>query len=201
MATTSQGGYEHDFVDVDTLPDRLVCQICHYPCREARLTGCCGAHFCYSCLSQIRRGSSVNKACPMCRVERFKDFPNKQLDREIKGMRVYCLNRKNGCTWVGEINDATAHSNVDCQFVDVYCPSRCGTKLKKQCVNLHLAKDCPCYCKYCGASGNHVEIALRHKQHCHMYPVPCPNGCELGITGNVGSVGIEKHKDLSSRNG
>ena len=40
MATDSQGGYEYDFVDADTLPDRILCQICHYPCREARLTGC-----------------------------------------------------------------------------------------------------------------------------------------------------------------
>ena len=133
------------------------------------------------------------RACPICRVERFKDFPNKQLDREIKGMRVYCLNRKNGCTWVGEINDVTTHLDIDCQFVDMYCPSRCGKKMKRQCIDLHLAKDCPCYCKYCGASGNQVEIASRHKENCHMYPVPCPNGCELGITGKIG---IAKHKKI-----
>jgi len=29
-----------------------------------------------------------------------------------------------------------------------------------------------------------------------MYPMPCPNGCELGVTGNVGSYGIEKHRKV-----
>ncbi|XP_065901696.1 TNF receptor-associated factor 5-like [Dysidea avara] len=186
-----QGGYEYDFVDAP--PDRVVCKICHYPCRDAHLTNCCGAHFCASCLKQTRKGSAVNKACPMCRVEKFKVFPNKQLDREIKGLKVHCSNRKTGCIWQGEINDFTKHVDDDCQFVDVECPSGCDTKLKRQCVKDHLNNDCPCYCKYCNTSGHSDWISSRHKEHCDMYPIPCPNRCELGVTR---SVGIEEHRKV-----
>ena len=41
--------------------------------------------------------------------------------------------------------------------------------------------------------GHSDWIASRHKEHCDMYPVPCPNRCELGITR---SVGIHEHKKV-----
>ena len=186
-----QGGYEYNFVDI--LPDRVVCKICHYPCRDAHLTSCCGAHFCASCLKQTRKGTAVNKACPICRVQRFKVFPNKQLDREIKGLMVYCSNRKTGCMWQGEINNFTKHVDDDCQFVDMDCPSGCDAKLKRQCVQDHLVNDCPCHCRYCDASGHRDWIASRHKEHCDMYPVPCPNRCELGVTR---IVGVDEHRKV-----
>jgi len=184
-----QGGYEHESVDAP--PDRVLCKICHYPCRNAHLTSCCGAHFCASCLKQTRKGSAVNKACPMCRVEKFKVFPNKQLDREIKGLEVLCSNRKTGCMWQGEINEFTKHVDDDCLFVDIDCPSGCEAKLKRQCVQDHLANDCPCYCKYCDTSGHSDWITSRHKEHCAMYPLPCPNRCEVGVTRNVG---LDEHR-------
>ena len=135
----------------------------------------------------------MNKSCPMCREEKFKVFPNKQLDREIKGLLVRCSNRKTGCIWQGEMNGFTKHVDDECQFVDVNCPSGCAVKLKRQCVQDHLANDCPCYCKYCDTSGHSDWIALRHKEHCNMYPIPCPNRCEVGVTR---SVGIDAHRKV-----
>ena len=164
MADT--GGYEYDFVDVP--PDRVICKICHNPCRDVHLTGCCGAHFCLACLQQLKKGTAVNKACPMCRVEKFKIFPNKQLNREIKALKVFCVNRWSGCTWSGEINNVKKHISTDCLFVDVFCPSKCGLKLKRQCVELHLSKECPCHCQHCGATGHKEEISKRHKK---LHPV------------------------------
>ena len=92
------GGYEYDFVTVP--PDRLVCKICYNPCRDAQLTGCCGAHFCRSCLQQVRGGRSVSRACPMCRAENFETLQNKEAIREIKALHVYCVNTKNGCLFI-----------------------------------------------------------------------------------------------------
>ena len=185
------GGYDYEFVT--TLPDRLVCKICHNPCRNAHLTGCCGAHFCRSCVQQVRRGRSVNRACPMCRAERFQTFPNKEADREIKALHVYCVNKKSRCTWTGEVNDAKRHVDNNCQFVDMPCPSGCGTTLKRQCVESHLAKDCPCHCQYCDFTGHKMEIATRHKKHCSQYPLPCPNSCELGV---VPTARMADHKKV-----
>lgn len=186
-----RGGYEYEFVDVPL--DRVVCKICHNPCRDTHLTGCCGAHFCLTCLQQLKRGTAVNKTCPMCRVEKFKIFPNKRLDREVKALNVYCVNRRSGCTWSSEINNVRKHISTECQFVDVFCPSKCGLKLKRQCVELHLSKECPCYCQYCRTTAHKEEISKRHKKHCSQYPIPCSNGCELGV---VPSVGMTAHRQI-----
>ena len=187
----SAGGYDYEFLT--TPPDRLVCKICHSPCRDTHLTNCCGAHFCRSCVQQVRRGRSVNRACPMCRAERFQTFPNKEVDREIKALHVYCVNEKNGCTWTGEVKYAKGHLDNNCQFVDMSCPSGCGMTLKRQCVESHLAKDCPCHCQYCDFTGHEMEIATRHKKRCAQYPLPCPNNCELGV---VPTARMADHKKV-----
>lgn len=191
MIMDKNGGYEYDFVDVP--PDRVLCKICHNPCRDAYLTGCCGTNFCFSCLQRLKKGTTINKACPICRQEKFRIFPNKGLDREIKAFRVYCENHKGGCTWRGEVNDVENHITADCQFVEVSCPSKCGLKLKRQCVEEHVAKECPCYCQYCGTTGNKAEIAVKHKTRCPQYPLPCPNGCKLGV---VPSAGMAAHRKV-----
>ena len=183
------GGYDYEFVTAP--PDRLVCKICHNPCRDAHLTNCCGAHYCRTCLQQVKKGRSVNRSCPMCRTEGFNTFPNKEADREIKALHVHCSNTRNGCTWSGEVNGIKKHIDSDCQFVDMPCPSKCGVILKRQCVQSHLIRDCPRRCQYCGYTGSKMEIAARHKKNCAQYPLPCPNGCELGV---IPSAGMASHK-------
>ena len=187
----SNGGYECDFVE--TPPDRVLCKICQNPCRDAYLTGCCGTNFCHSCLQQLKKGTAVNKACPMCREEKFRIFPNKGLDREIKSLSIHCDNRRDGCTWSGEVNDVEKHITADCQFVEVNCPSKCGLKLKRQCVEQHVAKECPCHCQYCGTTGKKEMIEAKHKKNCPQYPRPCPNGCKLGV---VPSAGMAAHRKV-----
>ena len=95
--------------------------------------------------------------------------------------------------WEGEINNFTKHVDDDCQFVDMDCPSGCDAKLKRQCVQDHLVNDCPCHCRYCDASGHRDWIASRHKENCDMYPVQCPNRCELGVTR---IVGVDEHRKV-----
>ena len=187
----SNGGYECDFVEAP--PDRVLCKICQNPCRDAYLTGCCGTNFCHSCLQLLKKGTAVNKACPMCREEKFRIFPNKGLDREIKSLCVRCENRRGGCTWCGEINDVEKHITADCQFVEVTCPSKCGLKLKRQCVEQHITKECPCHCQYCGTTGKKEVITAKHKKNCQQYPRPCPNGCELGV---IPSAGMAAHRKV-----
>ena len=65
--------------------------------------------------------------------------------------------------------------------------------LKRQCIESHLAKECPCHCQYCGFTGRKIEIATRHKKQCSQYPLPCPNGCELGV---VPTAGMFDHKKV-----
>ena len=82
----NNGGYDYDFVSQP--PDRLICKICHLSSRDPYLSVCCGHVFCKSCLDNVKKATVITNACPVCRDEKFVTFPNKQLDREIKGLPV-----------------------------------------------------------------------------------------------------------------
>ena len=63
----------------------------------------------------------VSKLCPLCCSEEFTHFPNKQMDRIVRGLHMHCINHEKGCRWQGEINNIDSHINDSegCQFVDV----------------------------------------------------------------------------------
>ena len=92
MAIISSGGYNYEFVD--TPSDNLICQICRLPSKEPHLSTCCGHTFCNSCLEAAK---GVYATCSMCRSTEFSSFPNKQADRTIRSLRVYCANKSKGC--------------------------------------------------------------------------------------------------------
>ena len=90
---THYGGYEFEFVQGmdDGLDDMFMCKICHLPSRNAQLTVCCGHTFCKSCLDEMKHGSS--KVCPVCRADdKFDVVPNKQVDKKIRSLLVFCTN-------------------------------------------------------------------------------------------------------------
>ena len=120
---TSNSTAGYDYNHVDSLPDRLICKICHLPSRDPYLSMCCGHLFCESCLENLKKASAITNACPVCRDEEFVTFPNKAVDREIKCLRIYCTNKENGCEWQGELNKINNHlGNSDgCQFEEVKC--------------------------------------------------------------------------------
>ena len=70
IVTSSEiGGYKYSFID--TPPNRLVCNICHFPSKNPYLTTCCGHVFCKSCLDDYKKYVSLKKGCPVCRQEKF----------------------------------------------------------------------------------------------------------------------------------
>jgi len=121
------GGYDYQFVY--SPPDRVFCAICQFPSRNPHLTVCCGHIFCKSCLDQVKnQRSRSNNGCSMCRDKKFVTFPNKQIDREIKNLDVYCGNKKKGCRWSGKLNSIRDHLSCSggCKFETVECPNHCG---------------------------------------------------------------------------
>ena len=120
MATpTYFGGYEYDFIK--NPPDELICKICHHPCREPYLSGCCGHNFCKSCVDATKR-TTAN--CPLCRNAKFATFANKLSDRKIRSLHVVCTNKERGCEWQGELNDIINHLGSglnSCQFQMIQC--------------------------------------------------------------------------------
>ena len=178
------GGYDYSFID--TPHDRFICKICHLPSRNSHLSMCCGHLFCKSCLDTTKRTAAIN-ACPMCRNEEFKTFPNKAVDREVRGLHIYCTNKDKGCEWQGELNEIGNHlRNSDgCQFEEVRCSNKCGKMIRRRCLSTHVETKCPCRkvnCQYCHDTGEHQFIEGQHKKECPKLPLPCPNKCNMAST-------------------
>ena len=123
------GGYDYNFSEqfVNTPLDRYFCVICQHPSRDPRMSVCCGHVFCKSCIGEVK------SPCPMCRDENFVTFPNKQLDREIKNLDIFCTNISRGCMWQGKLSNVDDHlgKHGDCQFEEVKCTNDCGKTIQR----------------------------------------------------------------------
>jgi len=197
MATVSSpGGLEYQFV---TPPQNmLLCKICHLPSRDPHLTICCGHVFCKSCLDGMKAIESVIKnICPMCRDKDFVTFPNKQIDREVKSLHVYCTNKGRGCEWKGEVNYINNHltKGGGCEYEDVMCTSGCGGVIQRRDLTKHIETECPCRkvnCQYCQLGAEHQFIEGKHKEECVEYPLACPNKC--GETRFIPRKDMDEHR-------
>ena len=118
------GGYECEFVDV--IAPKYYCSICKCVLREARITACCGQHYCNTCLVQSLKTQGTLKSCPHCRTVNFQSMLNWEKIREINEFCVRCTFYHQGCEWVGELKALEGHvlnstSNKACAFVEVTC--------------------------------------------------------------------------------
>ena len=148
------------------------------------------------CLDNVKNTVAIINVCPVCRDEKFVTFLNKQADREIKSLHIYCANKEKGCEWQGELNDINNHlGNSDgCQFEVVKCFNECGKVIQRQYLTSHVETECPrrkVNCQYCHDTGEHQFIEGQHKEECPKLPLPCPNKCEVG---NIPYKGMEAHR-------
>ena len=184
------GGYRYEFV-ADP-PDYVRCTICRLPSRDPYLTDCCGNVFCQSCLLTSMQekaakasGSTNGPVCPNARCPNprgFKMFKNKQIERTVNELKVYCTNKSKGCSWQDKVCEITIHLTRNCQFEDIECTNKCGQMVQRQHLSRHVISDCPsrsAKCKYCRAEGQHSFILGDHKETCPKYPVTCPNNCKV----------------------
>jgi len=181
---------------VDGLPQEiLICKICLFASCDPYLSVCCGHVFCKSCIDKAEQNTAIIKACPICRSQEFTTVINKQVDRLVKSLCIFCINKEKGCKWQGELNDINnhLHSSEGCQFEDVQCTSKCGKVLQRQQLKDHLNSDCPhceTSCVYCHAKINQTLINREHKKVCPKLPLPCPNKCKVG---SIPRENLQKH--------
>lgn len=190
----ASGGYSFQFVK--NPPGLVMCVICHLPSKDPHLSECCGHIFCKTCLHQCKANMHAARACPMCKDNRFNTFSNKQIDREVRGLQVYCTNRKKGCIWLGEINDINSHlgESNGCQYEEVTCSLNCKRIMQRRHLIDHMKDRCPCRtvdCQYCNDAGEYRFIEGKHKESCLKIPVNCPNSCNIG---SVPREDIEAHR-------
>ncbi|XP_065918820.1 TNF receptor-associated factor 4-like [Dysidea avara] len=189
-------GYEYHFVA--TPGDWLMCNICHYPSRDPYLSGCCGHTFCKSCLDGAKKATTISDACPICRNEEFATMPNKQADRTVRSLHVFCTNKEKGCDWQGEVNNIVSHvtKSDGCQFEEVICTNGCGMCVQRQYLSSHVEDECVCCmvdCQYCHITGEHQFIEGEHKDQCPKFPIACPNKCEID---NIPREDIDEHRKM-----
>ena len=186
----SRGGYDYQFVK--TPADTLICTVCFLPSREPCLSECCGHTFCKSCLESSKKFSNI---CPVCRSKNFITIFNKQADRVIRSLHVFCTNKEQGCEWEGEVNDITNHLG-NCIFQIVHCPNDCGESLRRQDLTIHFETECPhrrVSCQYCNDVGEYQLIEGQHKEECHKFPIQCPNACKIE---NICRDEVKEHREV-----
>ena len=178
-ALAEYGGYDFNFTK--PVPDKFYCSICTKVLRDPHLTGCCGQHFCESCLKHWFR-KQKKTTCPHCRHNNFNHMLNKERKREVDELEIQCTKQRVGCQWVGELSSLQAHLDSDrgCGYVEVHCSNKCGTKMMRKELEAHLAQQCPLrkiQCEYCHYGDTYLTITTQHYSECPFYPLPCPNNC------------------------
>ena len=182
--TTTHGGYKYNFVD--NPPDHCICKICQHPSRDAYMTGeCCrGQTICKSCLDHWQI-TARNRKCPVCRNKEGAFNKNYPIEREIKSLRVYCINKGKGCRWQGKLKNIDKHIYTKgCKFEEVKCSNECGKMIWRKYLTRHVKTEClrrEVNCQYCHDTGEYQFIEGQHKEECPKLPLPCPNNCEGGI--------------------
>ena len=170
------GGYEYEFVDPP--PDTLICGICCFPSKIPQLSACCGHTFCKLCIEGAKKVDDDFR-CPVCRAD-FSCFTNKQADRIIQDLKVFCEYKKKGCNWRGEVRKISDHLVRDCRFREMDCPKGCGISVQRQNMFWHIENECVrriVSCMHCHTAGEQRYILGQHRDCCPKLLLPCPNRC------------------------
>ena len=161
------------------------CPVCFEILQAPHLTTCCGNHhICKVCMEKVKRTSGT---CPLCQMKPFTGFIDKRFERQLNDLKVYCLNKKEGCQWIGGFGKINEHlkieeANGECQFVIVKCSIsvKCKKQLFRKELTDHVVNHCKyreVQCMYCGLTSTYKEITTSHTDSCTKYPMLCRNGC------------------------
>ena len=187
------GGYDLTFTK--PILEKFQCSICTKVLRDPHLTGCCGQHYCESCLNHWLKKQNKT-TCPHCRHENFIHILNKERKREVHELEVQCTKKEMGCQWVGELGNLQPHlySAKGCGYIEVQCSNKCGKKMQRKELDAHLSQRCPLRkikCQYCPYEDTYKTITNQHYKKCPCYPLPCPNYC--GTTG-IRRADMDNHR-------
>lgn len=100
---------------VEPLPEEFECAMCLTVMNDPLLI-LCGHRFCRRCLEDRIR-EEPDKKCPICDVYIEDSMPDKAIERKIKSLQVYCINRADGCEWTGELVSLQSHLQKNCSFM------------------------------------------------------------------------------------
>ena len=171
----SQEGYNVEVVDDK---GTYGCLICHLILRDPIQVGCCGKRYCQVCLTKFL---SERNTCPHCQAKQdtFSKYEDKNQRQIILALKIYCSNKRQGCTWTGERcylekhlnSDSAVVSHEECQYVELTCV-HCTERHPR-----HHISNCPLQqytCQYCNYSASYINVMRCHVLECEKFPVLCP---------------------------
>ena len=124
---------EYDFVE--TPSDDYFCPILPTLLVRPHLTACCGKHLSEEAATRIKREKKFN-ICPLCNKVKLKTMLNRNFQRQVFEVTVFCRNRKRGCGWVGELSSYEDHiDNCPNQDNPLAEQKGLGTKQKNMCID------------------------------------------------------------------
>ena len=180
---------------VDDLSEEYQCHICLSLLGDPHLTTCCGHHFCKDCIFKV---AQANQGCPLCKTEGFVAVIDKNIQRRIRALRVYCQFRAKGCEWEGELRDLEQHLDPvcgHCKFNGVLCTKGCGQTVLRSHLETHLLNECPHRdqkCQHCSKVIPFMQMSAHLETECPHVPLSCPNGCSERVL----RCNISKHVDV-----
>ena len=72
----------------------------------------------------------------------------KELQRAILELKVYCSHKEEGCEWIGQLREFDRHISAEpdgkCLFVEVKCIHGCGRRFNRSCKEKHERDLCSC---------------------------------------------------------
>ena len=158
---------------MEELSDFFRCPICRY-CLNNPMQTPCGHRFCKECIESVLQSSQP--ICPLDREQLDNVFPDAACRRQITTLKVYCSNKRSGCTWTGEMADEISHQ-TSCEYGKITCEF-CKEKIMRNQVTKHK-EECPkrpVICKYCSLKMAHQDLES-HYLSCEQFPLACPNNC------------------------
>lgn len=184
MSINLNGGYSCKLV---SQPKELQteCSICLQLLRAPEMVSCCGNKFCQSCIGHIL---NKNNRCPLCGQTNVTTMPDRQLERTLNSLELYCVHVDEGCKWTGELRALERHLNQGhsktdwlkgCEYASVKC-KHCHRKYPRREVMHHMTQECseariPCEFKEygCGAmvlrKNMDKHISDNTKQHIDLF--------------------------------
>ena len=142
----------------------------------------CGHSFCKNCSEILLEHT---KKCPFSNNNLNPPFSsNIVVNTMIEKQKVYCKNKKNGCSWTGKLSERKNHLLNDClkQLVNCdYFPNCEFKSLREEMIN-HI-KECKykiINCEYCNEKILYKDQE-EHNKICPNIPVECSNKCGMKI--------------------
>ena len=195
MACSSLSSAEYDFISEP--PKEFFCPVSLEIMKDPRQTNfCCGHHLSRGIADRLE---SEGKPCPVCNKQPLKTTEDLYFKRQVLAVDVRCSHLALGCEWVGKLGEVEQHRSASpeagpgaCEYVEVTCPFKCGTKVRRKFLNEHKSSECtkrPSSCEYCNYKSTFEDITIQHRQDCTKAPLECPNNCDVKIE----RCGLKRH--------